>query len=295
MPVLCVVIVLYRQRAMESRTVETLRNALAETPSVAGQLLICLYDNTPEPEPIPDHLFAAETLVFQPGSNGGLPPAYNQALAVAEARGLQWLLLLDSDTEITATFLLACVYKAGELINTERVAAIVPLVVQGETIHSPRKMQRLRRRALPRGSSGVFPGELIALNSGSTIRVSAARGLGGFTPEFWLDYLDYWLFRALQCGGFQIYVLNEELEHSLSLADPGRQMPMARYQNMLEAEQYFTTKYGSAWERIRLKLVLAGRAVRYALSPLTRPFLPLTLASIFRWTKNSPPPPFRER
>jgi GT2 family glycosyltransferase len=272
-----------------------MRDALVEAPSLAGKLLICVYDNTPQPKAIPDGLFAAETLVFQPGSNGGLPPAYNKALAVAESRGVNWLLLLDSDTEITATFLEACVYKTRELENTGNIAAIVPLVVQGEAVHSPRKMQWLRRRAIPRGSSGIFSGELIALNSGSTIRVSAVRSLGGFTPEFWLDYLDYWLFRTLQRSGFQLFVLNQELEHSLSLANPGRQMPVARYQNMLDAEEYFTRKYGSAWECVRLKLVLFGRAVRYALNPLTRPFLPLTVASIFRWAKRAAPQPPVER
>jgi GT2 family glycosyltransferase len=269
MPALCAVIVLYRERAENSLTVRSLRAAISQRPELAGQLLVCLYDNTPAPSPIPEHLFPAETLVFQPGTNSGLPPAYNQALRVAEARGLEWLLLLDSDTEVTADFLGACITKTCELAGTANVAAIVPHVVEGETIHSPRKVANLRRRPVPRGFSGATRDELIALNSGSTIRISAIRSLGGFTSEFWLDYLDYWLFRALQRKGFQVFVLPTSLEHSLSLDDPGRRMSLARYQNMLDAEQYFTFKYGSTWEVVRLKLVLVSRAIRLARSPLT--------------------------
>lgn len=291
MPALCVVIVLYRQRAMESRTVRTLRDALLKSAALAGQLCICIYDNSPLPQPVPDDLFAVETLVFQPGFNGGLPPAYNQALAIAEARQATWLLLLDSDTEITPAFLSACLGKTGELENVASIAAIVPHVAEAGTVHSPRTASWLRRKAIPVERSGIFEGELIALNSGAVLRVSAIRSLGGFTGEFWLDYLDYWLFRTLQRKGFQLYVLDALLAHSLSLADPGRQMPAARYLNMLEAERYFTKRYGSRWENLRLKLVLLARALRFTLRPLTWSFVPLTMASIFRRGKISPPQP----
>jgi GT2 family glycosyltransferase len=290
-PDICAVIVLYRERAQESRTVQTLQRTLSSDPWLAAHMLVCIYDNTPDPDPIPENLLAAETLVFQPGSNGGLPPAYNKALEVAEARGIGWLLLLDSDSEVTASFLSACIRQTQDLQNDPRIAAIVPHIVQGSTVHSPRRVQILRRKAIPLNNSGVFPGELIALNSGAALRTSAIRSLGAFTSEFWLDYLDYWLFRVLQKNGFRVFVLKEPLEHSLSLSSLGRQMSLDRYRNMLEAEQYFTTKYGTRWERVRLKFVLLKRAVTVTLSPLTRPFLRLTVASMLEGGREAPPRP----
>lgn len=290
---ICAVIVLYRERAQESRTVQTLQRALSADRSLAAHLLVCIYDNTPDPYPVPEHLFPAETLVFQPGSNGGLPPAYNKALAVAEARGIGWLLLLDSDTALTASFLAACVRQTKALEKERQIAAIVPHIVQGSAVHSPRRVQVLRRKAIPLGSSGVFAGELIALNSGTALRVSAIRSLGAFTSEFWLDYLDYWLFRLLQKKGLRVFVLDEALEHSLSLSSLGRHMSLDRYRNMLEAEQYFTTKYGTRWERVRLKFVLLKRAFTVALSPLTRQFLPLTVANILQGGRDLPPAPHK--
>lgn len=287
----CAVIVLYRERAQASRTITALREAFRAAPSLANEYLLCVYDNSPKPEPIPDDLFPAETLIFQPGVNGGLPPAYNQALEIAEARAIPWLLLLDSDTEISAEFLNACLRTANELNASPQIAAIVPRVVESGVTHSPRKMGWLRRRALPRNFSGVFTQELMALNSATAVRVSAMRTLGGFNREFWLDYLDYWLFRVLHRKDLHVYVQRETVEHSLSLADAATRMSVERYRNMLDAEHYFTSKYGSAWERARLKLVLLSRIAKFATIPLSRHFLPFAVKSIFRWRVGEPPQP----
>jgi GT2 family glycosyltransferase len=286
---ICAVVVLYRERAQASRTVSALKEAFQVVPRLADELLVCIYDNSPEPEPIPSELLPAETLIFQPGVNGGLPPAYNQALAIAKSRSISWLLLLDSDTKISVEFLNACLRAANELSESPQIAAIVPHVVESGIAHSPRKMGWLRRPALRPGFSGVFPAELIALNSGITLRVSAMEALGGFSSEFWLDYLDYWLLRVLQRKGLCIYVLRETVQHSLSLADPPTRISVERYRNMLDAEHYFTSKYGSAWERARLKLVLLSRIAKFARDPLSRRFLPFAVKSIFRWRATGPP------
>ena len=290
-PSICAVIVLYREQAEASRTVTALREAFAAAPSLASEFVLCLYDNSPRPEPIPSDLFPVETLIFQPGVNSGLPPAYNKALEVAQARGIPWLMLLDSDTAITAEFLNASLQAANEIDASSRIAAIVPHVMEGGTAHSPRKMGLLRRPALSPDFSGVSPDELIALNSGAAIRVSAMQELGSFSSEFWLDYLDYWLFRILQRNGLRVYVLPETLEHSLSLTDATARMPVERYRNMLDAEHYYTAKYGSAWERARLKLVLLSRVAKFAANPLSRRFLPFAVTSVFRWRVGDPPQP----
>jgi hypothetical protein len=122
--------------------------------------------------------------------------------------------------------------------------------------------------------------EIIALNSGSTLRLAAMESIGGFNPEFWLDYLDYWVFRSLQKSGSKIYVLPEALQHSLSFADAARRMPLERYRNMLEAETYFTARYGSQWERLRLQFVLLKRAGRF-LRSAQKPFFLLTMRHLF--------------
>jgi hypothetical protein len=113
------------------------------------------------------------------------------------------------------------------------------------------------------------------------LRVSAVDALGGFNPDFWLDYLDYWVFRSLYDRGYRVFVLPETLSHSLSFADATRRMSRERYENMLAAEHYFTTRFGSRWERVRLKLVLLKRAVLFGIRDHNTRFARLTILELF--------------
>src|SRR4051812_35858050 len=101
---LLLVIVLYREQAVQSLTVRSLQNALAEAPDLATDLGFYLYDNSPEPFPIPAGLLPKPVHVCQPRANRGLAVAYNAALDIAMRDGAEWLVLLDSDTELTRTF-----------------------------------------------------------------------------------------------------------------------------------------------------------------------------------------------
>jgi glycosyltransferase involved in cell wall biosynthesis len=279
-PRLCAVVVLYRERGENSRALQSLSQVLSQFPELAAGLYVCIYDNSPDPAPFPSDLLPCELSIFQPHRNEGLAKAYNTALAQAQRRKIAWLLLLDSDTQITSSYLNTALRITGELEADTKVSALVPHIVEAGTIHSPRFASAFRRRPVGLNTSGVMPSEVIALNSGSILRVGAMEALGGFNPEFWLDYLDYWVFRSLQNRGLQIYVLPEQLEHSLSFADAARRMPLERYRNMLEAETYFTARYGSRWERLRLKFVLLKRATRFLTSP-DKSFFLLTFRHLF--------------
>jgi hypothetical protein len=277
---ICAVIVLYRERAEDSTTVRSLQQVLAQSAALASRLLVCVYDNSPEPAPLPPQLFPCSYVSFQPRQNMGLAVAYNTALGVAKECGSPWLLLLDSDTEVTNAYLQASL-QACDADPHQQVAALVPHIVEGRLVHSPRFCRRWSRPALPLAASGVFQQELIAMNSGSIVRISVLNRIGGFHPDFWLDYLDYWLFRKLYKEGYRVYVLPERLEHSLSFADPVARMSLQRYRNMLQAEGYFIKKFGYRWEKLRLRFVLLKRAAKFAIQSRNREFLRLTVRQLF--------------
>jgi GT2 family glycosyltransferase len=285
-----IVVVLYEESATQSLTVCSLRRAFAEKLNLAPHFSVLLYDNSWHPEPIPPDLLPNGVEAVQPGRNLGLAVAYNEALDRAEEQGFPWLLLLDSDTQITGEFLEACVRAVFILNSDAQVGAAVPHVVEGGSIHSPRYIQGIRRRPVPRAWEGVFPREVVALNSGSLVRVRAIRELGGFNPEFWLDYLDYWLYRAMQRKGYKIHVFAGEVQHSLSFADPTERMPMERYRNMLAAERFFTVRYGTRGERIRLRILLLKRAAALCIRPKGRPYARTLLASALRLNSSEKPP-----
>ncbi len=96
------VVVIYKLEIAASKTIASL-HSLGRQPGLEISLLI--YDNSPSPQtcehPIAN-LFPV-TYVHDP-QNGGLAPAYNRALQMAEANGAEWLLLLDQDTVLSADY-----------------------------------------------------------------------------------------------------------------------------------------------------------------------------------------------
>ncbi len=196
-------------------------------------------------------------------SNGGLATAYNFALARAESEEREWLLLLDQDTSITRGFLFELVEAANTLQTSPAVAAIVPkLLVNGE-VHSPAPpfIQVMRRQFLPpmrpmdRNVVGVLQQRMFPYNSGSTLRVSALRSIGGFPAEFWLDYLDHAVFHALFARGYQVYVMIATLAHESSYADIGG-MPIWRLQNVLWAQAAYVQRTGNFVDRLLYRIWL---------------------------------------
>jgi GT2 family glycosyltransferase len=290
-PRLCAVVVLYREEAGESLTVRSFDASMRSEPGLTSEIFVCVYDNSPHPAPLPRDLFPCEWVAFQPHRNNGLAEAYNAALEVARQGDIKWLLLLDSDTEVTGAFLKACLEKMNVADADDRIAALIPHIAEGGRMHSPRFASAFRRRPLSLRVSGVVDDELVALNSGSVLRVAAVVALGGFNIDFWLDYLDYWLFRSLYARGYRVFVLPETLAHSLSFADPTGRMPRERYQNMLGAERYFTIRFGSRWERARLKFVLLKRALTFALRDGNATFARMTFRELFRFSRKATPPP----
>jgi GT2 family glycosyltransferase len=271
------VVVLYRENASESRTIRCLQQSFAAEPQLADSIFLHLYENSPEPSPIPPELFARPFHLSQPRRNNGIASAYNEALRLAQERGIEWLLLLDSDTEVTPAFLESGLASAARLEDQGRVAVIVPHIVEGEVVHAPRWVGPLRRDPVPLSFHGLAEREIVSVNSGCWVRVSVLTAAGGFNPKFWLDYLDYWLFRHLYRNDYKAFIMDQKLQHSLSFADPVNRMTLERYRNMLKAEKLFTRDYGSPWERFRRRLVLLKRAARFALVNRRREFVYSTL------------------
>jgi glycosyltransferase involved in cell wall biosynthesis len=268
--------------------------ALSALPQLRNQFLVYLYDNSPEPAPISDELFPCPYVAVHPKRNSGLPKAYNMALELALSREIPWLVLLDSDTEVTASFLSAVDAVSRDVQDNPSIAALVPHLVENGVVHSPRFSGPFIRPAVGLNTSGVMTREIVAMNSGTTFRAASMQALGGFNSEFWLDYLDYWIFRTLKNKNLSVYVLAEKLQHSLSFADVTERMSIERYRNMLEAERFFVARYGSPWEQIRLKLVLIKRAIGLALHSSNRQFFWLTLALALPATAPIQPPRIEE-
>jgi GT2 family glycosyltransferase len=256
------VVVLYQCELSASQTVSSLVRLLNENPELGSRLSLILYDNSPQAHEC--NLQANFPIEYiHDASNGGLASAYNVALRRAESDGREWLLLLDQDTSPTREFLFELLEAATALHATTEVAAIVPKLVVHGIIHSPatqfivqmRRQFRPPQKPIAQDVVGVLQQPLSAYNSGSTIRVSALRSIGGFPPEFWLDFLDHAVFHALYVRGYRIHVMRANLTHEASYSDPDS-VPFSRLHNVLMAQTLYVKRSGNFMDRLLYRIWL---------------------------------------
>ena len=137
MPVsILAVAVLYKCAVAQSHSVSSLFQILSDDPELARHFSLVVYDNSPQAQGVAQ---SADFPVhyFHDPSNGGLAPAYNYALARAEAEGRGWLLLLDQDTALTREFVFELLAAAQSVDATPSVAMIVAKLRVEGVIHSP--------------------------------------------------------------------------------------------------------------------------------------------------------------
>ena len=271
-PPIYAIVVLYQCTLAESHSVASFATILEQHPELAPHFSLMLYDNSPQAQACTLQCGVAVQYVHD-ASNGGLARAYNFALARSEMQGGAWLLLLDQDTSLTVAFLSELVAASTALAGQTEIAAIAPkLLVHGQ-VYSPaasfaaQLRNQFRPNALPLSEAlvGVQGEVLYPYNSGSALRVTALRSVGGFPEEFWLDFLDHAIYHALFKKGFALYVLAAGLVHDSSYADINA-LSLWRFSGVLRAQALFLKLHGTFLDRLlfRIYLLRHSRNVRRA-------------------------------
>jgi GT2 family glycosyltransferase len=192
--------------------------------------------------------------------NGGLAKAYNYALEIAQKEGFDWLLTLDQDTSLPIDFLCKLCHAVAFVAPLNTVAAIVPIC--GGRAGSPwiRRKYWIRPKRFPDGFIGIPLESVYAVNSASTIRVSALKAIGGYDPRFYLWASDLVMYHRLHCNHFSIFVAgNIHVEHESSIADLKNRSTPNRYEDMLRAEEAFYDEYMGRRGHIVLLLMMFHR------------------------------------
>ena len=255
-----VVVVLYQVEAGKCVTLNTFCQALKAF-ETANPFKLFIYDNSPAPSGLSINIPIPYVYIHDE-FNSGLAQAYNAALQIAETENFEWLLLLDQDTVITNEYLQRLCMDLKDYVGDADCAAFVPRLTSKHKMLSPsRVLSWGRLPAVDSSFTGIAPFEITAYNSGTVLRVSAMRMIGGFNPVFWLDFLDHWIFNRLQFYGYKIYVLNATLMHDLSLNNMSN-VSISRYENVLAAEGQFYLLYKSKIENIAYCFRLIIRALK---------------------------------
>jgi GT2 family glycosyltransferase len=268
------VVVLYRATSDSSpdvpRTLIGLAQAFAADASLAKQLDVLVWDNSPEPlsEPLKQLSLPFAFTYQHAGQNEGVSGAYNAAAVLAEQRGCAWLLLLDDDTTVTAEFLRGMLGHAAQIAEVneekdERIAAVAPFLYAGSFCMSPRLWRFARHVPLPRPAQPYTETRSIfAANSGTLMRVRVLEAIGGYNARFWLDFSDIEVFQRLHSHGFSVRIAGDlRLEHEMAMLDYDRRMTPARFATFLAAESDFMDLYRGPLERGMHLLRLAARVM----------------------------------
>jgi GT2 family glycosyltransferase len=270
------VVVRYKVPLEESQTMQSLSKAFQEMPELAQSIRIFLWDNTPSPLISPASIIPLE--YRHTGDNLGVSGAYNRAMEFAEANGIPWMLTLDQDTTLNASYLKRMLSLSHEVFGNPQVCSIVPFVRSHGRLVSPRRLGRLNRVfQIDRAASGILHADAYAINSASLMRISALREIGGYSEEFWLDLSDVYVFQRMNERGKLIFLAgNLEIEHSIAGMNFEQDMVPERYQVFLAAENLYLSLYRSRFENAFQTFRLLPRAFRQYLQYKNKAYAAVT-------------------
>lgn len=278
------VVVVYNRPLQHCETIRSLTTQFACDPKLLESIGVLIWDNSPS-------RIENATLAFPfeyrwTPQNIGVSGAYNGAAEVADSLDCPWLLLLDHDTGLPENFLVSMLEYSQRLADLRRVAAVLPFVRMHdkEIFFSPMRARFLDRGALiPRSFDGVYDSGVLAINSGTLLRMSALREIGGYSEEFWLDLSDYYVFRQLHQAGWRVYVAGDlELKHNCAMMDYAREMSPERYRAFSYAEDAYFSIYKSKAENVAHVLRLLVRVWRQYSRYENKTFSRITLKFFFR-------------
>lgn len=276
-----VIVVLYKMPLTESPAIQGLLQTFACYPELHKLLSVLIWDNSPTP--FKSSELAPSFAYKHSQQNLGVSSAYNNAMQIAKAMGCQWLLLLDQDTAIPANFLPQALKLGCRFLNKPEIAAVVPFLMDGDCVLSPREVLFKKFKPLHRPFEGVYPGEVTAANSGTLIRIDALEQIGGFNEDFWLDFSDVVAFYLLHQHGKQIYIAGDLLlKHKITVLDFRNSMSPERYSSFIAAEGAYWDTYRTVTERAFHTLRILERAIRQKRRFKGSAYAKITLSYFFK-------------
>lgn len=125
------------------------------------------------------------------GENRGVAAALNRGIEAAREAGAAWALLLDQDTRPREGLMEGLAAAFEDCPFRERVAVLGANYVHPDT----------GLPGLPAGGDGVWTEVPAVITAGSLLRLAAARDVGPFREDFFVDHVDHeWCLRARRAG-----------------------------------------------------------------------------------------------
>lgn len=276
------VVVLYKCEISQSSTIKSLIRDYSINPECYKNFYLVIYDNS-ESEQLLKTQLPFPYIIVHDQSNPGLAKAYNFALDAARVKSIEWILLLDQDTNLPQGYM-GLVNEDLSVTNySEKIKAIVPRV-EGErrSISPARDMIGGILRPIKKMQPGPCSKKIHCIGSGSIIKVNIFEEIGGFSLEFPLDGLDRWLYHQIFIKGWLIYVTDIKIEHCLSVFNYDKFVSHERYIQILLYEYKFLKLYRCDIDLWIYQIRLFLRFVKYYLKFKDKKFAIITMKHFFK-------------
>lgn len=273
-----IIIVLYKTLLENSRTYQSFEKNKKE---ISFPYSLLIYNNSPE-FPVP---YSSAYEVRNASQNDMLSIAYNYALGKANAKKMDWLLLLDQDTLLTADYFKGVARTlSSDMAVDDNVACIIPQIYSLNGIQiSPWAYNPFwgAYGLVKRAKIGVSAKPIAAFNSGALVRVESINKIGGFPENYPLDNLDTCYLYRLWKNGMMVYVFKSSVVQELSQLNYADNMTPWRYQMILESTKRIAKEQG--WiPQVVLFARLCVRSLKQLFDSEKRKYVLLTLRGLIR-------------
>ncbi len=211
------VIVLYKLKVKESKTIQAIINAVRLHKGNTNPRIL-LYDNSPdalEVSGLEECCQIFELTYIHDKTNPGVSKAYNVAAKMAASEGKSWLLFFDQDT-IVSDSLYAAYFLSG-VAKYPDVHLFCPFLMAGNIIYSPCKYYFKRGflwKNIKKGKHNLKSKSL--LNSGILIKRLAFEKTGGFNEKINLYFSDFEFIDRYRTHYSEFCVIDGLFLHELS-------------------------------------------------------------------------------
>lgn len=148
--------------------------------------------------------------IVENGINTGIAKALNIGLEFALELGSKWLLTLDQDTSCYSD-------TVDTLLRTTAACHLEPAVIGGNYL-DPRN----GRTKVPEGSPGEYEWleQKTVITSGSLVNVAAAKCIGGFREDYFIDQVDHEFCLRMRAHGHHVVIARKPvMKHSVGESD----------------------------------------------------------------------------
>lgn len=175
--------------------------------------------------------------------NIGVAAGLNQGIEEAARLGFEWILTLDQDSLPEAKMVEHQCRLFERDKGSPEIAIVAPKIIDAEL---GRSSPFIRRRSLfryERAHCHEAPLEEVTavITTGSLLRYSAFRALGGFREDFFIDYVDTEFCLRLILNGYKILVAcDAHLRHSFGHRRRSQWGPFVFYPSFHPPDRWYT-------------------------------------------------------